>query len=95
MWSSWIKTKDTTQIMYITKLKNGPKRAAKFSQMILQRVFEMVLWRGIKWTHVKFFEVEMFFSFQNIDFPFLFAETLGDFLFSFLSFFQYFFSLFF
>jgi hypothetical protein len=42
MWSSYVKTKDTTQIMYIAKLKDGPKRAAKFSQMILKRVFEMV-----------------------------------------------------
>jgi hypothetical protein len=32
------------------------------------------------------FEVEMFFSSQNIYFPFLFVETLGAFLFSFLFF---------
>jgi hypothetical protein len=42
MWSSWVKTKDTTQVIYIAKLKDGPKRTAKFSQMILERVFEMV-----------------------------------------------------
>jgi hypothetical protein len=42
MWSSWIKRKGTTQVMYIAKLKDDPKRAAKFSQMILERVFEMV-----------------------------------------------------
>jgi hypothetical protein len=42
MWSSWVKTKDTTQVMYIAKLNDGPKRATKFSQMILERVFEMV-----------------------------------------------------
>jgi hypothetical protein len=42
MWSSWVKTKDTTQVMYIAKLKDGPKRGVKFSQMILERVFEMV-----------------------------------------------------
>jgi hypothetical protein len=54
----------------------------KFPQMILERVFEMVWWRGRKWAHTKkIFEVEMFFSSQNIDFPILFAETLGDFLF--------------
>jgi hypothetical protein len=34
--------KDTTQVMYIAKLKDGPKRAVKFSQMILQRVFKIV-----------------------------------------------------
>jgi hypothetical protein len=33
------------------------------------------------------FEVAMFFSSQNIDFPFLFEETLGAFIFIFLSFF--------
>jgi hypothetical protein len=32
----------TTQVMYIVKLKDGSKSAAKFSQMILERVFEMV-----------------------------------------------------
>jgi hypothetical protein len=42
MWSSWVKTKDTTQVMYIAKLKDDPKRAVKFSQMILERVFEMI-----------------------------------------------------
>jgi hypothetical protein len=42
MWSSWVKTKDTTQIMYIARLKDGPKSAANFSQMILERVSEMV-----------------------------------------------------
>jgi hypothetical protein len=42
MWCSWIKTKDTTQVMYIGKLKDGPKKVVKFSQMILERVFEMV-----------------------------------------------------
>jgi hypothetical protein len=39
-------------------------------------------------SHKKDFEVAMFFSSQNIDFNFLFEETLGAFLF-----FQYFFSL--
>jgi hypothetical protein len=35
MWSSWVETNDTTQVMHIAKLKDGPKRAVKFSQMIL------------------------------------------------------------
>jgi hypothetical protein len=39
MWSSWVKTKDTIQVMYIANLTDGPKRAAKFSQMILEKVF--------------------------------------------------------
>jgi hypothetical protein len=42
MWSSWVKTKDIIQVMYIAKLKDGTKRATKFSQIILERVFEMV-----------------------------------------------------
>jgi hypothetical protein len=40
-------------------------------------------------SYKKDFEVAIFFSSQNIDFPFLFEETFGAFLFSFL-FFQYF-----
>jgi hypothetical protein len=32
-------------------------------------------------SYKKDFEVAMFFSSQNIDFPFLFEETLGAFLF--------------
>jgi hypothetical protein len=42
MWSSWINIKGTTQVMYIAKLKDGPKRAKKTFSMILDRVFEMV-----------------------------------------------------
>jgi hypothetical protein len=34
--------KDTTQVMYIAKIKDGPKRAKKTFSMILERVFEMV-----------------------------------------------------
>jgi uncharacterized protein YmfQ (DUF2313 family) len=40
MWISWVKTKDTTQVMYIAKLNDCLKRAAKFSQMILERVLK-------------------------------------------------------
>jgi hypothetical protein len=46
-------------------------------------------------SYKKDFEVAIFFSPQNIDFPFLFEETLGASLFlsfSLSSFFQYFFS---
>jgi hypothetical protein len=42
MWSSWVRRKTTTQVMYVTKLKNGPKRVKKNFSMILERVFEMV-----------------------------------------------------
>jgi hypothetical protein len=46
MWSSWVKRKGITPVMYIAKLKDGPKRAKKTFSMILKRVFEMVGWRG-------------------------------------------------
>jgi hypothetical protein len=42
MWSPWVKRKGTTQVIYITKLKDGPKRVKKTFSMILERVFEMV-----------------------------------------------------
>jgi hypothetical protein len=42
MWSSWVRRKGTTQVMYIAKLKDGPKRVKKNFSMILERVFEMV-----------------------------------------------------
>jgi hypothetical protein len=42
MWSSWVKEKGTTPVMYIAKLKDGPERVKKFFPMILERVFEMV-----------------------------------------------------
>jgi hypothetical protein len=42
MWSSWVKEKGTTHILYIAKLKDSPKRVKKTFSMILERVFEMV-----------------------------------------------------
>jgi hypothetical protein len=42
MWSSWVKEKSTTQVMYIAKLKDGPKRGKKILSMILETVFKMV-----------------------------------------------------
>jgi hypothetical protein len=42
MCCSWVKRKGRTQIMYIAKLKDGPKRAKKTFSIILKRVFEMV-----------------------------------------------------
>jgi hypothetical protein len=70
--------------MHVAKLKDGPKRAMKLSQMILERDLEMV-WRGRNGLPLKDFEVKRFFSSQNIDFPFLFTETLRAFSFSVLS----------
>jgi hypothetical protein len=42
IWSSWVKRKGTTQVIYIVKLKDGPKRAKKTFSMIFERVFEIV-----------------------------------------------------
>jgi hypothetical protein len=42
MWSSWVKRKGTTQVMYIDKLKDCSKRAKKTFSMILKRVFEII-----------------------------------------------------
>jgi hypothetical protein len=42
MWSSWVKEKGTTQVMYIAKLNDDPKIVKKIFSMILQRVFEMI-----------------------------------------------------
>jgi hypothetical protein len=53
MWSSWVKEKGTTHVMYITMLEDGPKRVKKTFSMILEWVFEMVWWKGRKWNHIK------------------------------------------
>jgi hypothetical protein len=42
MWSSWVRRNGKTQVMYIVKLKDGPKRVKKIFSMILERVFEIV-----------------------------------------------------
>jgi hypothetical protein len=42
MWSSCVRIKGTTQVMYIAKLKDGPKRVKKIFSMILESIFEMV-----------------------------------------------------
>jgi hypothetical protein len=42
MWSSWVKKKYTIQVMYIAKLKDGPKRVKKTFSMILEGFFELL-----------------------------------------------------
>jgi hypothetical protein len=37
MWSSWVRRKGTTQVMYIAKLKDGAKRVMKTFSMIWKR----------------------------------------------------------
>jgi hypothetical protein len=94
MWSSWVKRKGTTQVMYIAKLMDGPKRAKKTFSMILKRVFEMVWWRGRKWNHIK---KDLWswsvFLFSKYWLPLLFEKTLGAFFsFSFFFFFSFFYT---
>jgi hypothetical protein len=83
MWSSWVKENGTTQVMYIAKLKDGPKRVKKTFSMILERVFEMVWWRGRNWNHIKksFWSWSVFLL-SKYWLPLLFEETLGAFFFS-------------
>jgi hypothetical protein len=78
MWSSWVREKGITQVMCIANLKDGPKRVKKtFS----------IIWKGfLKWydgggengitSKRIFFEVVVFFSSQNIDFPCYFGGIL-------------------
>jgi hypothetical protein len=42
LWSSWVRRNDITQVIYIAKLKDGPKIVKKIFSMILERVFEVV-----------------------------------------------------
>jgi hypothetical protein len=80
--------------MYIAKLKDGPKRAVKFSQMILERVFEMVWWRGRKWAHTKrILKLQYFSPLKILTSPFYLKRLLELFFFP-SSFFNTFLSLF-
>jgi hypothetical protein len=89
MWSSWVKRKGTTQVMYIAKLKNGSKRVKKIFSMILEMLFEMVWWRGRKQNHIKKdFWCWSVFLLSKYWLPILFEETLGAFLFSSLFFYM-------
>jgi hypothetical protein len=81
MWRSWVKTKDTTQVMYTAKLKDGPKRAINFFKLFWKGFLKWYDGGEENWSYKMDCEIAMFLSSQNIDFPFLFEETLGDFLF--------------
>jgi hypothetical protein len=56
MWSSWVKRKGTTQVMYIVKLKDGPKRVKKTFSKILKKGFWNGMMEGEKMeSHQKWF----------------------------------------
>jgi hypothetical protein len=82
MWSSWVKRKGTTQVMYIAKLNDDPKRAKKTFSMILERVFEMVGRGGENGITSKriFLKLKCFSPLRILTSP-LFEETLEAFLF--------------
>jgi hypothetical protein len=42
MLRSWVKENGTNHVMYIAKLKDGPKRVKKTFSIILEKVFKMV-----------------------------------------------------
>jgi hypothetical protein len=77
MWCSCVNEKGASHVIYIAKLKDGPKRAKKTLSMILERAFEMVCWVGRnEITSKRISEVEVFFTSQNIDFPFYLRRLL-------------------
>jgi hypothetical protein len=78
MWSLWVNRKGTTKAMYIAKLKDGPKRAKKTFLIILERVLNGMMEGEKMESHQK---VEVFFSSQNIDFPFYLRRLLELFFF--------------
>jgi hypothetical protein len=74
--------------MYIVKLKDGPKRVKKNFSKILEKIFKWYDGEGENGiTSKRIFEVEVFFSSQNIDFPF-YSKRLLKLFFFFLPFFH-------
>jgi flavoprotein len=72
MWSSWVRRNGTTQVMYVTKLKNGSKRVKKIFSMILEKVLKWYDGGEKMRSHQKRnFELEVSLSSQNVNFPFI------------------------
>jgi hypothetical protein len=73
MWSSSVRGKGTTQVMYFAKLKDVPKGVKKTFSMVLERFFSKCYDGGREngITLKRTFEVEVSFSSQNINFPFI------------------------
>jgi hypothetical protein len=66
--------------MYIAKLKDGPERAKKtFGMKGFLKWYDGGGENGI--TSKRIFEVEVFFCFQNIEFPFYLRRLLEFFFF--------------
>jgi hypothetical protein len=79
--------------MHIAKLKDGPKRAMKLSQMILERVFENGMMEGEKIdSHKKILKLKCFSPLKILTSPF-YLQRLLELFFLPLFFLQYFFLL--
>jgi hypothetical protein len=86
MWGSGIGKNIATYVIYIAKLRDGFKRVTKFFSNQFRGRVKMK--REREWTHTKRFEVEIFFSSNDIH-PFIMRDVLELFsLFLFLSFFN-------
>jgi hypothetical protein len=86
-----VKEKGTTQVMYIAKLKDGPKRVKIFFQWF-RKGFQNGMMEGEKMESYKkeFLKLKCFSPLKILTFPFIWRDSWG-----FLSFFQYIFFLFF
>jgi hypothetical protein len=72
MSSSWAKRKGRTEVMYIAKLKDAPKRVKKTFSMILERFLKWYDGGGENGITSKMtVEVEMFFSSKILTSPFI------------------------
>jgi hypothetical protein len=89
MCHSWVKRNSTTQVMYIAKLKNDPKRVKKTFLMVLEMVFKMVWWRGRK-SHKKDFWSWNVFLLSEYWLPLYLKRLLDLFFFFFLVLFLFF-----
>jgi hypothetical protein len=68
----------TTHVMYIAKLKDGSKRVKKLSQWFWKRIFKWYYgWGENGIASKRIFEFEVFFSSQNINFPFIWRDSWG------------------
>jgi hypothetical protein len=92
MWSSWVKRKGTTQVMYIAKLKDGPKRAKKTFSMILEGVLKWYDEVGENHTKKRFLNLNCFSPLRIL--TSLYLKRLLELFFFFLFFLFLFFSLF-
>jgi hypothetical protein len=85
MWSSWVKEKGTTLVMYIVKLKDGPKRVKKSSQWSRKGFWNgMMEGEKIESYKKEFSELKCFSSLKILASPFIWRDSW-----SFLSFFSF------